>query len=48
MDKVVKFLEAYVQWVALGIGAVVLLWAGYAYLATPTTVTTPVATSAAR
>jgi hypothetical protein len=34
MQKVVKFLEAYVQWLALGLGALWLLWVGYAYWAT--------------
>jgi hypothetical protein len=31
MQKVTKFLESYVQWLVLGLGAVWLLWVGYAY-----------------
>lgn len=33
MQKVVKFLEAYVQWVALGLGILWVLWMGYSYWA---------------
>lgn len=33
MQKVVKFLESYVQWLALGLGLFWVLWVGYAYWA---------------
>ena len=31
MQKVVKFLESYVQWIALSLGVAWVLWVGYAY-----------------
>lgn len=34
MQKVVKFLEAYVHWVALSLGVLWMLWMGYSYWAT--------------
>ena len=33
MQKVVKFLEAYVQWIALSLGILWVLWMGYSYWA---------------
>src|SRR4051812_31535453 len=35
MKKVTDFLEQHVQWVALGLGAVYLLWMVYGYILTP-------------
>src|SRR5947209_15238637 len=35
MQKVVKFLEQYVQWVALALGVAWILYVGYAYWANP-------------
>ena len=41
MQKVVAFLEKHVQWVAIGLGAVYLLWMVWSYLLnSPVTVTT--------
>jgi hypothetical protein len=40
MQKVVKFLESYVQWLALGLGLLWVLWIGYSYWAKPSTVVT--------
>src|SRR5437660_710836 len=39
MQKVVKFLESYIQWVALGLGLLWIGWVAYAYwLSTPVAV----------
>ena len=35
MQKVLNFLEQHVQWFALGLGAIFLLWTTYAYVLTP-------------
>ena len=37
MEKVIKFLESYVQWVAMGIAVLWIAWVGYAYWLTPST-----------
>ncbi len=37
MPKVMKFVEAYVQWLAVGLGLLWVLWVGYAYWLNPAT-----------
>src|SRR5689334_14865124 len=38
MQKAVDFLERHVQWLALGVAGLFLLWVAYAYVLTPVTV----------
>ncbi len=40
MQKVMKFVESYIQWLALGLGLLWVLWVGYAYWVSPPTFTT--------
>ena len=35
MEKVTAFLEKHVQWLALGLGVIYVLWVVYAYVLTP-------------
>ena len=38
MQKTLDFLEQHVQWLALGLAGLVLLWVTYAYVLTPVTI----------
>ena len=40
MQKVMKYVEGYVEWLALGLGLLWVLWVGYAYWLSPPTFTT--------